>query len=343
MPQRTEVPVIAVLGLSWGRHFVRILDGLGVKTAGFDTNPSVRTAVLRSYPGLTVGSDSSAAFTDPRIRAVIIATPSSTHYALAKSALSAGKSVLIEKPMTQDPREATDLVRLAERMRAVLMVGHTFAFSPAVTHVRHLIDAGVLGKIRSVESVRIGPGIIRNDSTVLWDLLPHDLTIGHVILGAYPHGGRARVMPGTDIPQEARVTFRYPGGIRYGAHISWIRPAKVRRITVTGRLGSVRIDWNGTQERVELTSRSPSDGTTGTVIRIFRDAEPLERMIRHFLASLAGGGAPITGGEDGVRIVQSIAGLRVSRGRLTETGNRKNSRSASASGQGSAASSDGRT
>jgi len=90
----------------------------------------------RAHPGVPAVADAAALFAGPGIDAVVIATPVASHFPLAMAALRAGKHVLVEKPLTGSADEARALVEESERRGLVLMVDHTFVFSPAVGALR---------------------------------------------------------------------------------------------------------------------------------------------------------------------------------------------------------------
>src|SRR6185295_7411093 len=108
---------------------------------------------------------------------VVIATPVHTHFALAKQALSKGKHVLVEKPLTSSVEEAEELVELAQKNGVVLMVDHTFVYHPAVEKLNDVIRRGELGDLCYYDSVRINLGLFQHDISVLCDLAPHDISI----------------------------------------------------------------------------------------------------------------------------------------------------------------------
>ena len=110
-------------------------------------------------------------------RRVAIATPVHTHYELGLAALEAGKHVLIEKPLAQTSEEALDLIEEAVRRNLVLLVDHTFLYTPAVRKIRQLIGDGVLGDIYYYNGVRASLGLFQNDVNVIWDLAVHDISI----------------------------------------------------------------------------------------------------------------------------------------------------------------------
>ena len=98
-------------------------------------------ATTRRFEDLLNGAD---------LDAVVIATPVRFHYEMAKACLSVGKHVFIEKPMARTEAEAEELVALAEREGLVLMVGHTFLFSPAVRRMKEIVDAGDIGEVQYI-------------------------------------------------------------------------------------------------------------------------------------------------------------------------------------------------
>ena len=99
------------------------------------------------YPTVETTTDYRDLLRDPRVDAVVIATPVSTHFKLGMEALQAGKHVLIEKPMTCDAAEAQRLVDEAERRNRILAVDHTFVYTPAVRKIKDLVTKGDLGDI----------------------------------------------------------------------------------------------------------------------------------------------------------------------------------------------------
>src|SRR5205085_4607771 len=110
-----------------------------------DTSESRLAHMRRLYPELVTTQSFEDLLHDTQLDAVVIATPVRFHYSMAKAALSVGKHVFIEKPMARTEAEAAELVSLAERQGLVLMVGHTFLFSPAVRRMKEIIQAGDIG------------------------------------------------------------------------------------------------------------------------------------------------------------------------------------------------------
>ncbi len=105
--------------------------------------------------------------------ALSVVTPTHTHLALARSLLEQGKHVLVEKPMTERPEEAAELVRLARERRCLLQVGHVERFNPVFDY---LVRAAT--RPRFIEAHRLSPFTARStDVGVVLDLMIHDLDV----------------------------------------------------------------------------------------------------------------------------------------------------------------------
>jgi predicted dehydrogenase len=167
---------------------------------------------------------------------VIIATPSFSHFELARQALQAGKHVLVMKPLTTRLDHAEELCDLAERNGVLLAVDHTFVFTGAVRRMRELIVGREIGELYYFDSVRINLGLIQTDVNVIWDLAPHDVSIMDYLIGRAPVSVSATGASHGGSPTEniAYVTVRYTGSLIGHVHVNWLAPAKVRRTILGG-------------------------------------------------------------------------------------------------------------
>ena len=189
-----------------------------------------------------------AILSDPGVTAVAIATPAATHFDLVRSALEAGKHVLVEKPLTSSVAEAEKLMSLADSCGLVLMCDHTYCYTPAVQRIRELIRGGGIGDIQFIDSVRINLGLVQPDVNVLWDLAPHDLSIMDFVLpedvvpvAVAAHGGDPI---GAGRACLAYLSVWLSNGALAHVHVNWLSPTKIRT-TVFG--GSSRtIVWDDT-------------------------------------------------------------------------------------------------
>ena len=229
----------AVVGLGyWGPQLVRNLyeSPCAELVTVCDARPEALAQIGRRYPGLRQTTEYAEVLADPEIEAVVVATPISTHYRLARAALEAGKHTFVEKPLAGSLEEAKKLAALARELGLVLMPGHTFLYSPPVQAIRDLIASGSLGEIYFVSTSRVNLGLHQSDASVVWDLGPHDFSILSYWLEESPVGvtalSRGCVMP--DTPDVAFIQLEYASGVIANVELAWLAPSKLRRTTVVG-------------------------------------------------------------------------------------------------------------
>src|SRR5207244_11013659 len=108
------------------------------------------------------------------------------HFCLGVSQVKAGKHVFVENPRAAWSDQVVQLTEAADERGLVLMPGHTFLYSPAVTTIKGLIDGGDLGEIYFISSSRVNLGLHQPDVSVVWDLGPHDFSILRYWLASLP-------------------------------------------------------------------------------------------------------------------------------------------------------------
>jgi predicted dehydrogenase len=230
---------VGVIGYGyWGPNLVRNFantEGARVISVS-DLDPEKLTLVRRRHPDVAVTTDFRDLLKDSRIDAIAIATPVHTHYELGLAALEAGKHVLIEKPLAQTSEEARDLIEEAVRRNLVLLVDHTFLYTPAVRKIRQLIGDGVLGDIYYYNGVRASLGLFQNDVNVIWDLAVHDISIIQYIFDEDPVAVSATAashVPGS--PENmAHITLFFRSSCIAHISVNWLSPVKVRQTFIGG-------------------------------------------------------------------------------------------------------------
>jgi predicted dehydrogenase len=230
---------IAVLGGGhWGPHLIRNFHDGPETSVKWIVEPRVdrQEALASRFRDIEIVADSSAAFLDPVVDAVVIATPTATHGDLVRSALEAGKHVLVEKPLTNSSKVARVLCEYAQERALVLMVGHVFLFNPAVTAAKDLLAKGELGDIYYASMVRTNLGPVRTDVDAAWDLASHDVAIANYWLDSTPTSVSCRggSWLNSGIDDAVFATLEYPGGILVHIHASWLHPRKARDMVLVG-------------------------------------------------------------------------------------------------------------
>jgi predicted dehydrogenase len=248
---------------------------------------------------------------------VIIATPVKTHYQLAKKSLLHAKHVLVEKPLTANLAEAEELVALAEQQRRVLMVGHTFEYSPAVNELRKIIQNGDLGNIYCIETERVNLGLFRSDINVIWDLAPHDISILLYLLGKQPNqiAVQAHAHLQSPIHDVAHLDLGFADGITAHIHVSWLHPCKIRRVTVIGDKRMAVYDDTNPAEMLKVYNKGAdmhadpevSYRFGATTIPHIDWIEPLQLECEDFVNAIRTGTQPRAHGGVGLEVVRILA------------------------------------
>ena len=230
---------VGIIGYGyWGPNLVRnffAANDCNVKSVA-DARPERLSALKKVFPAIAGVRDAEEIVFDPDIDAVVIATPVTTHFLLAKTAILQGKHVLIEKPMTASVLEAEILINLAEQKNVLLMVDHTFLYTGAVEKMKQLVDSQELGNIKYLDSTRINLGLFQPDINVLWDLAPHDISILNYIINERPYSVNATGITHTNngIENIAYLTVNYSSGFIAHFNCSWTSPVKVRMMLIGG-------------------------------------------------------------------------------------------------------------
>jgi predicted dehydrogenase len=331
---------VGIIGYGyWGpnlvRNFVETPDARVVGVS--DLNPKRLETLRGRYPSVETTADASEFLSDPRIDAIAIATPVSTHFELALRALRAGKHVLVEKPLATTSEQALRLVEEATRRGLVLMVDHTFVYTGAVRKIKELVAGNRLGDIYYYDSARINLGLFQHDVNVLWDLAVHDLSIMDYVLPSRP---RAVCATGINhISGEpaniAYLTLFFDGSLIAHIHVNWLSPVKVRRTLIGGSRNMIVYDDLEPSEKIKVYDRGIAVNNhtenlyqmligyrTGDMWSPQLDTtEALGAEARHFVRCVEGGERPITDGEAGLRVVEILEAATQSmarRGRLVE-------------------------
>ncbi len=230
---------LAVIGVGyWGPNHIRAFNNppKSAVVAVSDLDAARLERIKATYPAMRLEQDYQRILADPEVTAVVIATPTNTHYQITREAILAGKHVLCEKPLCDDGDCGVELVKLAQERGCLIVVGHVFLFNPGIIKLKELIDGGEFGKVQYLAAVRTNLGPIRSDVNAAYDLATHDISIFNWLLGEIPESvsaiGGAFLRP--TIEDVVFISLKYPGGALANIHASWLNPKKVRQITIVG-------------------------------------------------------------------------------------------------------------
>lgn len=299
MGDRMRVAVVGVGHL--GKHHARILSGLeeAQLSAVVDVLPE-RAAEIAAAAGTSPKSDSRDLL--DQVDAVTIAVPTELHRDVALPFLERGISVLVEKPMARSVAEADEMIAAARASGAVLAVGHTERFNPAVTAVLPLVTSP-----RFIEVHRLGVFPERSlDIDVVFDLMIHDLDIILSLVksrvASIEAVGVPVLTPRYDI---ANARLRFDSGCIANVTASRISRDRVRKIRFFQPDSYLSIDYAAQEVEgwrlVRRDGRRPS--IEGGAIPVARD-EPLRRELADFVRAARERSRPLVDGEAGRRALE---------------------------------------
>jgi len=287
-----------------------------------DTSKQRLAHIQSLYPELEGHKDFGHLLNGAGLDAVIIATPVRFHYDMAKASLMAGKHTFIEKPMASSAEECEELIQIAEERGLVLMVGHTFLYSPAVRKIKEIVDRGDIGDIRYISSRRLNLGLFQKDINVAWDLAPHDISIILHILEELPVSvncrGEAHITPGIEDVTNIHLTFRNHRSAMIQS--SWLDPRKVREMTIVGSKRMIVYDDVAPIEKLKIfdvrVEVPPHYDTFAEFqysyhygdmyVPYLKQEEPLKMECQHFLDCIHNGKTPLTNGRRGLELVKIL-------------------------------------
>jgi predicted dehydrogenase len=320
---------VAVVGLGyWGPNLVRNFHEVEDVEVAYicDLDEPALSAIGRRYPAVARTTSYAEVLADPTVDAVAIATPVSSHYRLALSALTAGKHVFVEKPLAASSAEATELIDLADERGLTLMPGHTFLYSPPVNMIRGLIQSGELGEIYFISTSRVNLGLHQPDVSVAWDLGPHDFSILRYWLDETPTQvtalSRACIVPG--VPDVAFISLEFASRTIAHVELSWLAPSKLRRTTIVGARKMIVYDDTATEPVRVFDSGVllPNPESFGEYKLTYRTgdivsphigaAEPLLLELSDFCHAIRSGSRPRSSSELGLAVVRIIEAVDAS-------------------------------
>lgn len=308
---------VALLGAGrWGPNLLRTLVAQPASRVTWvvDPRPERLAAVAAACPDARTASDADAVFSAHDVDAIVLATPTATHAALARRALEAGKHVLVEKPVATTQAEAEALTALAARTGRVLMVGHVYLFHPAVEAVQRALASGSVGAVKALRFERTNLGPVRTDVDAAWDLAAHDLSIADAWLGALPTtvSATGAYVLSRERADAMSAMLRFADGLTAHLHVGWLEPTKTRRATVVGDRAMLRFEEANGAASVTRYER----GVDGVDVRegpetalALESGEPLTREVAHFLDCVRTGAAPKSDGQRAARVVRVLEAI----------------------------------
>lgn len=307
---------IALIGLgSWGTNIFNNLCELKAIHTACDLNSKTIHKNKKYHPSINYTASFSAVLKDPDIKAIVIATPASTHYEYARRALLVNKDVFVEKPLALSVMDGEELVKIADSKKKILMVGHILRYHPAIIKLKEFISSGKIGKIQYIYSNRLNIGKFRVEEDILWSFAPHDISVILMLLEDEPMDVKAF---GGDylnkgVYDTTLTTLKFKNGVKSHIFVSWLHPFKEQKLIVIGAKGMIVFDDLSDKKLLLFRHKIRWGNNNIPVARkaecreiICENKEPLKKELKHFLRCILIREKPLTDGIEGVKVLKII-------------------------------------
>ena len=247
---------VCIIGYGyWGPNLCRNFsnaNGYNLSTI-CDLNNQNLAKARKNYPGVKIYKNFKEAIKINKYDLIVLATPTSTHYTLAKFILEKSINVLVEKPLCLSVKHHSDLNKIAKRNNVKIFIDFPFIFSGSIKYVKNIIDKKKFGKLKSIESYR-EQAPVRVDTNVLWDLSIHDISIVKYLLGE----NKLNVL---NIYKKDSKKFNYDqvqinisnsAGLNIFIKNNWKSPTKIRLMKFVFEQATIYCDENETLYKIKI-------------------------------------------------------------------------------------------
>lgn len=263
---------------------------------------------------------------NPGVDAIVIATPVSTHFKLAMQALSYDKHIFVEKPMTVSTYQSLHLIEKAKRKNRVLLVDHTYLYTPSICKLKKLVQENELGNLLYFDSTRTNLGLFQKDINVAWDLAVHDLSILDYLVQEKPIEISATGIKSFSVSPEstAYITLFFTSNFIAHINVSWFSPIKNRTLILSGRKKTAVFD-DMLANKLSLYDMEVTFQDKGIQYKKGEEekvhtisTEALQAEAQHFVYCIENNVVPKTDGESGLRVVKILDAINKSISRRGE-------------------------
>jgi UDP-2-acetamido-3-amino-2,3-dideoxy-glucuronate N-acetyltransferase len=308
--------ICVIGGGRWGQNHIKTLYKSGNLAGIVESNETRLQELLQIYPvkGFIDIYDAATRKFD----GYVIATPASTHFNIANVLLHLKLNVLIEKPMTLNSEQASELVAISRKTGAKLMVGHVLLFHPAIKKIKSLVDEGKIGKLHYLYSTRLNLGTVRTEENVFWSFAPHDISVldylvGHPVKSIEAKGSKFLQK---DVYDFTMAQLSYPDNVQGHIFVSWLHPYKEQKLVLIGSEGMISFDDSTPEKeiyyynkRINFVEGLPEKEEHPTEVILYDKTMPLSEELNYFITHLDTG-IEIADGQSGYEVVKVLESVQ---------------------------------
>ena len=282
---------VCIIGYGyWGPNLCRNFSNAnGYKLSTIcDLNNQNLAKARKNYPGVNIYKNFKEAIKINKYDLIVLATPTSTHYKLAKFILEKSINLLVEKPLCLSVKHHSDLNKIAKRNNVKIFIDFPFIFSGSIKYVKNIIDKKKFGKLKSIESYR-EQAPVRIDTNVLWDLSIHDISIIRYLLGenklfvlnTYKNNSKKINY------DEIQINIANNAGLNIFIKNNWKSPTKIRLMKFIFEKATIYCDENETLYKIKIYKSIKNKFNQHTLeVPKIDLTEPLSNLAKYILKVL---------------------------------------------------------
>ena len=291
---------VGVIGTGfWGENQVRVLrQDPSSNLLAICDNRERRAKEIGSKYGVPWYTDLDKFLRLPSLQAVTVCTPTQTHFQVGMKALEAGKSLLVEKPMTGKEPTAKNLTEMARKTGLKLLVGFIERFNPGVRTVKKMLKQKAVGDVIIATGRRVTRWPVRiGDVGVIKDTAIHDIDAMRYLLeeevsAVYAQTGSLK----HSFEDYAEIILRFRGGTSGFIDANWLTPRKVRTLIITGSEATLSLDYISQEITFENSKQLVRPHTPWD--------EPLRLELENFVKTVRDDVEPMPSGEDALKAIR---------------------------------------
>lgn len=303
---------IGIVGLGrMGKNHLRVLSSLrnnidDISIYDADINTMLEMSKIydvKYYRDLESFLDSASA--------VIICTPTTTHYSLAKKCIDKGKDILIEKPITSRVEEANELIKYIKNKNVICMVGHVERFNPAILYLTEYLKSKKVLSISANRISKIEYGR-KFDVDVVTDLMIHDIDIILSIINSKL--SKVFAVSYDENSDNMLAMMQFENGATSNLEASRTSQEKIRKLDIATSDENIHVDYIKSKINIVKLcdikcsiSKTNSYSIVGKEESFYLEGEPLKLELQHFIECITERKRPISN-EETAYIALNVAG-----------------------------------
>ena len=245
--------------------------------------------VKKSLPTVECYHDYRKAINNDLLDLIVISTPTSSHFKIAKYALEKSKHILVEKPICMSLKQVKILNKIAKQKKRMIFVDYPFLFSGSINFIKKVIKKNKYGKILEIESFR-EQAPVRKDANVIWDLGAHDISILTYLLKSQPLTIKSTMAQNIkkNICDRVYINLKYNNNLNVLIKNSWISPTKIRLIKIKFQKAILYCDENESLYKIKIYKRGDKKNWTDYSLEVpeIDLTEPLAKMTTYIYNSI---------------------------------------------------------